>query len=135
MTYFDLEKDENGLAIIWFDQKNASINTISPRMIDEYATLFDELQADETVKAMILCSRKKDFMAGADLHIISEIENAKDWEPISRKGHEFLKRIESSVKPIVAALHGATKGGGLEIALACHYRLAAHDKSLSLIHI
>ncbi|MGB1204376.1 MAG: 3-hydroxyacyl-CoA dehydrogenase NAD-binding domain-containing protein [Chitinophagales bacterium] len=129
MTYFDLEKDKNGLAIIWFDQKNSSINTISPQMIDEYAQLFDKLQADESIKAIVLCSRKKDFVVGADLKIISEIENAKDWEVVNRKGHEFLKRIENSSKPIVAALHGATKGGGLEIALACQYRLATNDKS------
>jgi 3-hydroxyacyl-CoA dehydrogenase/enoyl-CoA hydratase/3-hydroxybutyryl-CoA epimerase len=84
------------------------------------------------VKAVVLISRKKDFIAGADIESFQKVQRPGDFEPITRKGHEILNKIESSKKPVVAAIHGNCLGAGLEIALACHARIASDDKSTKL---
>jgi 3-hydroxyacyl-CoA dehydrogenase len=85
-------------------------------------------QADGAVRALVIHGVGKHFVAGADIREF-------DHEPRAPLLNDVLLRIEASAKPIVAALHGSVLGGGFELALACHYRIAAEDATLGLPEI
>ena len=127
--YISIEKNPNGVCTIWMDQKDEKINKIGPDLIGLFESVFEELNADDSIKAFVLSSKKKDFIAGADIDAFAKVEKPGDWKPIARKGHEILNQIEKSKKPIVAAIHGNALGAGLEIAMACHARVLSNDKS------
>lgn len=124
MTYFDIERHPNGIAVIWLDQHNSPVNKIGAAMIDECALLVTQLETDVSVCGIVLISRKKDFIAGADLDAIYQVSKLGEWLPTARRAQALLHHIERSPKPVVAAIHGAAMGGGLEVALACQYRIA-----------
>ncbi|HUH67110.1 MAG TPA: fatty acid oxidation complex subunit alpha FadJ [Syntrophales bacterium] len=127
MDYADIEED-NGVAVVWLDQPGEKVNKISADLVDGFKTMLDSLEADDSVKAIVLISRKPDnFIAGADIDKFKEMASAKEAEMLSRRGHALLSRMATFRKPIVAAINGATLGGGLEVALACHYRIASDD--------
>ena len=129
--YLSIEK-ENGVATVWLDQKGEKINKVSPDMVGLFESVFQQLDNDAEVKAIVLISKKKDFIAGADIEMFQRVKKPGDFEPITRKGHEGLNRIEHSKKPVVAAIHGSCLGAGLEIALACHARIATDDRKTTL---
>jgi 3-hydroxyacyl-CoA dehydrogenase / enoyl-CoA hydratase / 3-hydroxybutyryl-CoA epimerase len=127
MSCAEIEK-ENGVAIVWMDQPGEKVNKISIDLVDEFKTMLDGLENDDTVKAIVLISRKPDnFIAGADIEKFRDMTGPEEAEMLSRQGHALLNRMASFPKPIVAAIHGATLGGGLEVALACQYRIASDD--------
>ena len=127
MSYAEIEK-ENGVAIVWMDQPGEKVNKISIDLVDEFKTMLDGLEGDKAVRAIVLISRKPDnFIAGADIDKFRDMTSPEDGEMLSRHGHALLNRMAAFPKPIVAAIHGATLGGGLEVALACHYRIAGDD--------
>ncbi len=127
--YFELE-NRGGIGVLWMDQQGSKVNKIGPEMIGMFNPLLDELEKDANLKALVLISRKKDFIAGADIEGFSNVKKPGDWLPIAEQGHRILERIENSRKPIVAAIHGACMGAGLEIALACSARVAAIDSAV-----
>ena len=132
MSYAEIEK-ENGVAIVWMDQPGEKVNKISIDLVDEFKTMLDGLEADDTVRAIVLISRKPgNFIAGADIDKFRDMTTPEEGEMLSRQGHALLNRMASFPKPIVAAIHGATLGGGLEVALACHYRIAGDDSKTVL---
>lgn len=130
--YIHIEKHPNGVCTIWMDQKNEKINKIGPDLIGLFEDVFSELDKDDSIKAFVLSSKKKDFIAGADIESFQKVEKPGDWKPIAQKGHQILNKIESSKKPIVAAIHGNCLGAGLEIALACQARICSDDKSTKM---
>ncbi|OWY25805.1 hypothetical protein C7N43_31935 [Sphingobacteriales bacterium UPWRP_1] len=117
----------DSVAILWLNRRDAKVNTILPEMLEECAALLQQIDADDTIKAIIITSSKRDFGVGADLEAIYAAAEHGEAETISRRGHELLLQIEQSKKPVVAAIKGAAVGGGLEILLACHYRIAAYS--------
>ncbi len=123
---------EDGVAILTFDMPNEPVNKFNRQVKDEMLALFDRLEKDSTVTAAVLISGKKDiWVAGADIEEFLELESAADAERLSRDGQEMLNRLESLRVPIVAAIHGACLGGGLEAALACAYRIGTdHPKTV-----
>lgn len=127
--YISIEKNTNGVCTIWMDQKNEKINKIGPDLIELFEEVFSKLNEDDSIKAFVLTSKKKDFIAGADIDAFQKVKQPGDWKPIAQKGHAILKQIENSKKPIVAAIHGNALGAGLEIALACQARVISNDKS------
>ncbi|MFM1876541.1 MAG: hypothetical protein RL266_2278, partial [Bacteroidota bacterium] len=122
--YVEIEK-RDGIAIIWMDEQGSKINKIGPDMIETFNPMMDELEKDPEVKAAVMISRKKDFIAGADIEAFANVKKEGDWQPIAKKGHEILNRLQKSKKPVVAAINGACMGAGLEIALACAARVAS----------
>ncbi len=127
MSFAEIERD-NGVAVIWMDQPGEKVNKISIDLVDEFKTMLDSLEDDKTIRAIVLISRKPDnFIAGADIEKFKDMTSAAEAEMLSRQGHVLLNRMAAFPKPIVAAIHGATLGGGLEVALACHYRIASDD--------
>ncbi|MFO0939392.1 MAG: 3-hydroxyacyl-CoA dehydrogenase NAD-binding domain-containing protein [Pirellulales bacterium] len=125
-SYFETEVRDDVL-VIWLDQQESKVNKISPEMIGLFEPLLDELDRNQQVRAAVLISRKKDFIAGADIEAFANVHKIGDWKPIGERGHAILFRIQASRKPIVAAIHGACMGAGAEIALACSARVAADE--------
>ncbi|HUF26830.1 MAG TPA: fatty acid oxidation complex subunit alpha FadJ [Gemmatimonadaceae bacterium] len=123
---------DDGVAVITFDLPGEPVNKIGRQVKDEFTAMFERLERDESVRAAVLISGKPDiFIAGADIEEFLEVETAEDAERMSREGQELLDRLEHLRLPVVAAIHGACLGGGLETALACHYRIISdHPKTV-----
>ena len=130
--FLSVERNPNGVCTIWMDQKNEKINKVGPDLIQLFNEIFEELFEDNSIKAFVINSKKKDFIAGADIEMFQKVKQKGDFEPITRRGHQILNRVQNSKKPIVAAINGNCLGAGLEIALACHARVASNDKSTKM---
>jgi 3-hydroxyacyl-CoA dehydrogenase / enoyl-CoA hydratase / 3-hydroxybutyryl-CoA epimerase len=122
----------DGIAIITFDLPNESVNKLSRAVKDEFVALVSRLERDTTVHAAVFISGKPDvWIAGADIEEFQELKTAADAERLSRDGQMLLDSLERLRIPIIAAIHGACLGGGLETALACRYRIATdHPKTI-----
>lgn len=127
MNWIDLTFTDD-VAVLWLNQQGASVNTIATPMLEECAEVLQEITTNEAVKGVVIISAKPDFGVGADLEAIYGATEHGEAEAISRRGHELLQIIALSPKPVVAAIRGLALGGGLEIAIACHYRLATANK-------
>lgn len=123
----------DGVGVVTLDVPGESVNTLYPALSDELEAALTRLESDASVKAVVITSGKKDgFIAGAKIEMIAEVTSAAQAAELSRKGQQGLNRLEKSTKPVVAAIHGACLGGGLELALACHWRVATDDAKTRL---
>lgn len=130
MKNFSTELNDDGVFTIVIDVPNESMNVLNDTMINEFEQLADEIENNDAVKAVIFISGKSSsFIAGADIKMLQKVETAMDGTAISLSAHQLFSRISNSNKPHIAAIHGACLGGGYELALACHYRLASDDRS------
>lgn len=128
MAYFTIDI-QDGIAIIALDQPNSPVNVLSASMLDDFKALLDTLEEDKDIKAAILYSMKKDcWVAGADIKAFMKMKSSDEATELSRGGNKLLSRLANLSKPVIAAINGATLGGGLEFALACHYRIVSTDK-------
>ena len=114
----------DGIAVIVFDVPGEKQNTISERSSEGLRQAFERVDSDPSIKGAVLISGKADFIAGADISVMQQAKSAAECERLSRNLQEQLFKLEHSKKPVVAAIDGSALGGGLEIALACHYRIA-----------
>ena len=115
----------DGIAVITLDVPNAPVNTFARVVREEFVTILERLERDQEIRAAVIRSGKPDvWVAGADIEEFLEIETSSQAEAMSRDGHALLDRLEKLRTPVVAAIHGACLGGGLEAALACAYRVA-----------
>ncbi len=123
---------EDGIAVITFDLPDEPVNKFSQAVKDEFRAVFGELERDQSVVGAVLISGKTDsFVAGADIDEFLVWTTAAQAEQASRDGHAMLDTLEHLRVPVVAAIHGACMGGGLEAALACAYRIATdHPKTV-----
>jgi 3-hydroxyacyl-CoA dehydrogenase/enoyl-CoA hydratase/3-hydroxybutyryl-CoA epimerase len=143
MTYtnFKIETDADGIALITWDMPDKSMNVIDGTVMDEMDALLEQIESDEAIKGVVITSGKKTFGAGADLTMLQSMlgdyaaEKAKDEQKAAQmlfdgayRLNKTLRRIEAGDKPWVAALNGMALGGCLEIALACHARVASDDE-------
>ena len=123
----------DNVAVITIDSPGVKVNTLNEEVSNEIATLLQTVQVDPAVNSMVLISGKPGcFIAGADLTMIQGCKIPEDGFKISHEGQKLLNAIEKSQKPIVAAIQGSCLGGGLEVAMACHYRLAVNDTKTNL---
>ncbi|MGE5230951.1 MAG: 3-hydroxyacyl-CoA dehydrogenase NAD-binding domain-containing protein, partial [Deltaproteobacteria bacterium] len=124
MTAFTTAVD-SGIAVVTLDLPGEPVNKLTTALIDEWEALIEGLLADTGVRAVVLVSGKPDsFIAGADIEEFTRLTTAAEAEALSRRGQALMDRVEQSPKPIVAAIHGACLGGGCELALASHWRVA-----------
>ncbi|MDF3053859.1 MAG: multifunctional fatty acid oxidation complex subunit alpha, partial [Geminicoccaceae bacterium] len=122
---------ENGTAVITFDLPGEPVNKLSGAVRVELEALLIGFRDDPATRAVVLISGKPDnFIAGADIEEFTALTSQDAAERLSFEGQETVSRVETFHKPIIAAIHGACLGGGLELALACHYRIATdHPKT------
>jgi len=126
---FSLEVSESGIGWITIDVKGESQNTLKAEFVDDINALFDQIQADNSVKALVLISGKEtNFVAGADISQLEKINTAEEASELAKQGHAVFARLEGLNMPVIAAIHGACLGGGLELALACSHRICTDAK-------
>jgi hypothetical protein len=92
-----------------------------------FAAAAQKALADPAVKGLLVASAKADFIAGGDLDMLLKATDAQAMSDNLRQWHKLFRTLETTGKPVAAALNGTTLGGGLELALACHYRVAADN--------
>src|SRR5271169_980986 len=145
-TKFQLDVDGDGIALVTWDAPGTTMNLIDMTMIAELSALVEQIAADAKIKGAVITSGKDTFCAGADLTMLEslsrtfkdlvaaqgeEAANTRLFEE-SRKLSQLYRRIETCGKPWVAAINGAALGGGFELALACHHRVAAQNPQTRL---
>ncbi|MEU6278341.1 3-hydroxyacyl-CoA dehydrogenase NAD-binding domain-containing protein [Streptomyces populi] len=121
------EQDETGVVTLVLDDPDQSANTMNAAFRASLAAVTDRLEAEkDSIRGVILTSAKKTFFAGGDLRDLIRVtpETAQDLFDGGLAIKRNLRRIETLGKPVVAAINGAALGGGFELALACHHRVA-----------
>lgn len=116
------------VAVITLDSPGVKENTLNVEIMEEMRTMMKDIELNPSVNSAVLISGKYSFIAGADINMLQKVKTADDGYKISKQGQEILNSISNCKKPIVAAVQGNCLGGGLEVALACHYRIAVKDK-------
>ena len=146
MASFKLDVDSDGMALVTWDMGDRSMNVITMDVIAELGTIVDKVANDAAIKGVVITSGKPAFCGGADLAMLESIRGlyadmvrkqgeeaaAKMVFDESRKLSQLYRRIETCGKPWVCALNGTAMGGGFELALACHYRVAADEAKTRL---
>ena len=124
---------KDGCAVVTLDVPGASVNTINETFGRDLAAALDQVEKDASIRCAVLISGKPSgFVAGADISMLEKMKSAEEAARGSKELGDALLRLENSRKPIVAAIHGAALGGGFELALACHARIASDDKKTVL---
>ena len=146
MANFKLDVDSDGIALVTWDMTDRSMNVITMDVIAELGTVVDKVANDAAIKGVVITSAKPAFCGGADLTMLENMRGlytdmvSKQGEEAaakmvfdeSRKLSQLYRRIETCGKPWVCALNGTAMGGGFELALACHYRVAADEAKTRL---
>ncbi len=131
MAYFNVTTDG---AVTVVTIENPPANAISTSVLQELAQVVDRVAKDASCKACVLTGAGAFFIAGADIKELSGMDLTKG-QVTSQNGQRILNTIEQMDKPWIAAINGSCLGGGMELALACHMRIAAEDAKLGLPEI
>lgn len=122
---------DNGIITVTIDQTERKMNVIGEGFNEAFATITDAFINDQNAKGLILTSGKSTFVVGADIDQLATIETAEQAFALVEDLKTSLRKLETSGKPVVAAITGTALGGGLELALACHYRIAIDSPKTS----
>jgi 3-hydroxyacyl-CoA dehydrogenase/enoyl-CoA hydratase/3-hydroxybutyryl-CoA epimerase len=128
-----LETRRDGLAFLIFDRPHEKVNVLNAPIVAVLEILIDQAAHDKDVRGLVVMSAKPgSFIAGADVREIGSLRSPQDAAFASRKGHRLFDALERLPFPVVAAINGTCLGGGTELALACHYRVAAEDPRVEI---
>lgn len=121
---FSLKIDKQNIAWLAIDVPNEKMNTLQAAFADEMTEIFAQLKDSSGVKGLIVHSLKPDnFVAGADVRMLEACKSAAEAESLASQGQTLFQQLSDLPYPVVAAIHGPCLGGGLELALACDYRV------------
>jgi 3-hydroxyacyl-CoA dehydrogenase/enoyl-CoA hydratase/3-hydroxybutyryl-CoA epimerase len=124
---FEIRRD--GFAFLIFDRPGEKVNVLNAPIVAVLEILLDQAAHDKNVRGLVVTSAKPgSFIAGADVREIEGLQSVQDAEQASRKGQRLFDALERLPFPVVAAINGTCLGGGTELALACHFRVAADDR-------
>ena len=133
MTVFHYQKDSKGIVTLTMDM-TGSVNTMNSEYDGAMSSALDKLETENDLTGVVLASAKKTFFAGGDLKelLAANSQPAEQLMARFQANKNLLRRLESLPVPVVAAINGAALGGGWELCLACHHRIAWHDSSVKL---
>lgn len=120
---------KDGVGVISLDQPG-KVNVLNEQLIVDIVKIMEQIENNPSIEAAVVISKKPNcFIAGADIGMLGKVKTADEGAALAAGGHKIMDSIEKSPKPIVAAIMGSCLGGGLEVAMACQYRIAVKDKS------
>jgi len=140
-VHFKLDTDADGIALVTWDSPGRSMNVIDLKVMEELAAIVEQVAGDAAIQGAVITSGKDTFCAGADLTMLEMLSRefadllksqgedaaiARSYEA-SRRLSTLYRRLETSGKPWVAAINGLALGGGFELCLACHHRVASDN--------
>jgi len=142
MSDISYEIDSDGVAVVTWDLENRSMNVLNAQSVNEYRDVIDSLVKNEKVKGIVIASAKEAFIAGADLTsndtfnfdkvVEDKVAAAQTIYDGVMNLNKLFRTMETCGKPFVAAINGHALGGGLEICLACHYRVAIDNDRIQI---
>lgn len=135
---FKFEVDGDGIALVTWDMPNRTMNVLSQSSMADMASIIEKIMGDDAIKGAILTSGKDAFCAGADLSMMggqagggsgggSQEDRVRAMYEGNLKFNMLLRSLETCGKPVAAAINGTALGGGLEVTLACHYRVVGNN--------
>ncbi len=132
LVNFSAQRDEDGIVTVIIDQADRKMNVIGDGFNTSLTVIADSFIADESAKGLIITSAKETFIVGADIDQLAHLETAEQAFAMVEAFKADMRKIETCGKPVVAAITGTALGGGLELALACHYRIAIDSAKTKL---
>ncbi|ARG97670.1 crotonase [Legionella micdadei] len=131
--HWEMQLDADHIVWLGINRKDVSANVINDEVLDELNGILQEIpQIPDAAGLVIYSAKEKGFIAGADVHAFSKFKSPAEAVDFLRKGQAVFARLEALNIPTVAMIHGFCMGGGLELALACDYRVATDDESTRL---
>ncbi|MFL6562010.1 MAG: enoyl-CoA hydratase-related protein, partial [Bacillus sp. (in: firmicutes)] len=107
-------------------------NALSSGLLRELSAVFDEIEPNRDIRAIVIQGEGRFFSAGADIKEFTTVTSSAEFSNLGKFGQDLFDRMEKFPKPIIAAIHGAALGGGLELAMACHIRYVSENAKLGL---
>lgn len=123
----DITIDSQGIATLAWNVTNRPMNVMNQQSITAFAHTIEQVVANQAVRGIIITSNRPEFIVGADLDLVTQVRTPQEAMALTGPISTMLRRLETSGKPCVAAINGSALGGGYEVALACHYRIAADN--------
>ncbi|WP_040981752.1 enoyl-CoA hydratase [Oceanobacillus jeddahense] len=129
MSVLDLKVEEK---VAYLTIKSPPANALSQKIISKLDELLTQIEKEDEAKVVVLQGEGKFFSAGADIKEFTSLQEASEYETLAKNGQDIFDRVEHFPLPVIASIHGAALGGGLELAMACHIRYAAADAKIGL---
>lgn len=130
--HWKVEQDNAKVAWLHVDKADTSTNVLSAEVLEEFSSILDELEAQGPAGIVILSDKESGFIAGADVHEFTRLDTEDKALATIKKAHDIFNKLEAFTCPTVALIHGFCLGGGMELALACRYRVADNDPKTRL---
>jgi len=127
-----VKNDDDGIAWLHLDVPKSSANILNEQVIIELGSIVDELSDNTPTGVVILSDKESGFIAGADINEFTTFESEEAALVNIQRAHTIFNSIENLTCPTVALIHGFCLGGGMELSLACRYRIAEENSSLGL---
>ncbi len=129
--YHQMEKEH--VAVVYFD--NPPLNALDEETMESFENLMKNLMQDDSVHVIVLTGKGSTFVVGADVNAVNEVDTYQKGVELTSRAQAIVSLCELSPKPVIAVINGLCLGGGMEIALACHMRLAASNAQMGLPEI
>lgn len=129
MTYLSCSCEERVATIVL---NRPPANALSSHLLQELSQVLSDIESNQEVRVVVIRGEGKFFSAGADIKEFTSISTSQGFGDLATYGQDLFERMETFKKPIIAVIHGAALGGGLELAMACHFRLVTETAKLGL---